>query len=38
MNKNTVVLKAKGASKKVKAKVTYNAAKKKIIADAEEAP
>ncbi len=31
VNKNTVVLKAKGSSKKVKAKVTYNAAKKKII-------
>jgi subtilisin-like proprotein convertase family protein len=31
VNKNTVVLKAKGSSKKVKAKVAYNAAKKKII-------
>ncbi len=31
VNKNTVVLKAKGSSKKVKAKVTYNAAKKRII-------
>ena len=30
VNKNTVVLRAKGSSKKVKAKVTYNVAKKKI--------